>query len=335
MPCGLRASTQPGSGCSSPTPTCSLEPDSLRRAIAYAEQERADHVVLFPQMIMNGVGERMMLAFFQVLFVFGHRPWKVADPKARDHMGVGAFNMVRRPVYDAVGTYRALRMDVIDDMKLGKIIKNAGFVQRNVFGKDLISLRWAKSAFGVVNNLTKNFFALLYFQWWRTLITIVGIAFINLGPFLGVWLAHGWARIPYAVALGSLFAIYCGMSIRSAIPPYYFFLHPVGTSLFVYILFCVRCSMLFRTTALFGGVQSIRWKSCARGWCESSGRRVPRQLDYQINLGKFSRYASCERPEAIGRENRVRGRCLRKSRDSPSWYWLECWWWSSCFPRCT
>jgi glycosyltransferase involved in cell wall biosynthesis len=213
-----------------------FRPDSLRRAIAYAEEERADHVVLFPQMIMNGVGERMMLAFFQVLFVFGHRPWKVADPKARDHMGVGAFNMVRRPVYDAVGTYRALRMDVIDDMKLGKIIKNAGFVQRNVFGKDLISLRWAKSAFGVVNNLTKNFFALLYFQWWRTLITIVGIAFINLGPFLGVWLAHGWARIPYAVALGSLFAIYCGMSIRSAIPPYYFFLHPVGTSLFVYIL---------------------------------------------------------------------------------------------------
>jgi glycosyltransferase involved in cell wall biosynthesis len=211
-------------------------PDSLRRAIAYAEEERADHVVLFPRMIMNNAGERMMLAFFQVLFVFGHRPWKVADPNARDHMGVGAFNMVRRPVYDSIGTYRALRMEVIDDMKLGKVIKNAGFVQRNVFGDDLISLRWAKNAFGVVNNLTKNFFAVLSFQWWRTVITIVGIAFLNLGPFLGIWLAHGWARIPYAVALGSLFAIYCGMSIRSAIPPYYFFLHPVSTSLFIYIL---------------------------------------------------------------------------------------------------
>lgn len=213
-----------------------FKPDSLRRAIAYAEEERADHVVLFPQMIMNNAGERMMLAFFQVLFVFGHRPWKVADPKARDHMGVGAFNMVRRPVYDAVGTYRALRMEVIDDMKLGKVIKNAGFVQRNVFGEDLISLRWAKNAFGVVDNLTKNFFAVLSFQWWRTVITIVGIAFLNLGPFLGIWLAHGWARIPYAVALGSLFAIYCGMSRQSAIPPYYFFLHPVSTSLFIYIL---------------------------------------------------------------------------------------------------
>jgi glycosyltransferase involved in cell wall biosynthesis len=213
-----------------------FKPDSLRRAVAYAETEKADHVVLFPRMIMKHPGERMMIAFFQVLFTFCHRPWKVADPDARDHMGVGAFNMVRRPVYDAVGTYRALRMEVLDDMKLGKVVKNAGFAQRNVFGEDLISIHWAKGAFGVVNNLTKNFFAVLSFQWWRTLASVVGLAFLNLGPFLGVWLAHGWLRAPYGVALGSIFVIYCGLSARSPVPPYYFFLHPVSTSLFMYTL---------------------------------------------------------------------------------------------------
>ncbi|MGD1215780.1 MAG: glycosyltransferase family 2 protein [Terriglobales bacterium] len=213
-----------------------FKPDSLRRAVAYAEAERADHVVLFPRMIMRRPGEKMMIAFFQVLFVFGHRPWKVADPKARDHMGVGAFNMVRCSVYDAVGTYRALRMEVLDDMKLGKVVKNAGFAQRNVSGEDLISIHWAKGAFGIVNNLTKNFFAVLSFQWPRTVVSIVGLGFLNLGPFLGVWLAHGWARVPYAIALASLFAIYCGMSVRSPVPPYYFFLHPISTSLFMYTL---------------------------------------------------------------------------------------------------
>jgi glycosyltransferase involved in cell wall biosynthesis len=213
-----------------------FKPDSLRRAVAYAETEQADHVVLFPRMIMKRPGERMMIAFFQALFVFGHRPWKVADPKARDHMGVGAFNLVRRSVYNAVGTYRTLRMEVLDDMKLGKIVKNAGFAQRNVFGEDLISLHWAKGAFGIVNNPTKNFFAVLSFQWPRTVVSIVGLGFLNLGPFLGIWLAHGWARVPYAMALGSLFLIYYGMSARSAIPGYYFFLHPVSTSLFMYTL---------------------------------------------------------------------------------------------------
>src|SRR5712675_2557647 len=182
-----------------------FKPDALRRALAYAESERADHVVLFPRMIMKRPGEKMMIAFFQTMFMFGHRPWKVADPSTDDHMGVGAFNLVRRHVYDAVGTYEALRMEVLDDMKLGKVVKKAGFAQRNVFGGDLISIRWARGAKGVVNNLTKNFFAVLSFQWWRTVISAFGLAFLNLTPFLGVWMAHGWARVPYAVALLSIF----------------------------------------------------------------------------------------------------------------------------------
>jgi glycosyltransferase involved in cell wall biosynthesis len=213
-----------------------FKPDSLRRALVYAERERADHVVLFPRMIMKRAGEYMMIAFFQTMFMFGHRPWKVADPSTDDHMGVGAFNLVRRKVYEAVGTYEALRMEVLDDMKLGKVVKNAGFAQRNVFGGDLISIRWAHGAFGVVNNLTKNFFAVLSFQSWRTLLSAFGLAFLNYGPFLGLWFAHGWARVPYAVALVCLFLIYVGISWRSAVPAYYFLLHPVSTTLFIYTL---------------------------------------------------------------------------------------------------
>ena len=213
-----------------------FKPDSVRRALAYAEAEKADHVVLFPRMIMKQPGEYMMIAFFHTMFVFGHRPWKVADPKSRDHMGVGAFNLIRQSVYEAVGTYKALRMEVLDDMKLGKVVKNAGYAQRNVFGGDLISIRWANGAMGVVNNLTKNFFAILSFQWPRTLISAFGLAFLNLMPFLGVWLAQGWARLPYVVALGSMFSIYLGMSLRSGVPAYYFLLHPVSAALFIYTL---------------------------------------------------------------------------------------------------
>jgi len=210
--------------------------DVLNRTLAYAEAESADHLVLFPRMIMKTPGERIMIAFFQTLFVFGHRPWKVADPKTKDHIGVGAFNMIRRSVYDAVGTFQALRFEVVDDMKLGKIVKNAGYAQRNVYGADLISLRWVRGAMGMVNNLTKNSFAIMSFQWWRALLSAFALAFLNLTPFLGIWFAHGWARVPYAVALASIFGVYVGMSWESDIPAYYFVLHPVGAALFIYIM---------------------------------------------------------------------------------------------------
>ncbi len=229
-----------------------FKPDAVRRALAYAESESTDHLVLFPRMLMKRPGEKMMIAFFQTLFVFGHRPWRVADPKTRDHIGVGAFNLVRRPVYDALGTYKALRFEVLDDMKLGKVVKNAGYAQRNVFGADLISIRWAKGALGVVDNLTKNFFAIMSFQWPRALASCFALAFLNLMPFAGIILAHGWARLGYGTAVASMFAIYVGMSRKSDIPPYYFALHPVSTTLFVYTM--------LRSTFLTLGRGGVAWR---------------------------------------------------------------------------
>ena len=232
-----------------------FKPDSLRRALAYAESAHADHVVMFPQIIMKTPGERMMIAFFQTLFVLGHRPWKVADPSTQDHMGVGAFNLVRRKVYESVGTYERLRMEVLDDMKLGKVVKEAGFAQRNVFGDDLISLHWARGTWGIVRNLSKNFFAILSFQWPRTLLTCITLAFLNLWPFAGLWLAHGAARIPFAVALFSLFCIYLGMSWKSPIRPYYFFLHPISSTLFIYILIQSTFLTLVRKGVVWRGTK--------------------------------------------------------------------------------
>ncbi len=229
-----------------------FKPDAVRRAVAYAEAARADHLVLFPRMIMKRAGEKMMIAFFQTLFVFGHRPWKVADPKTKDHIGVGAFNLVRRRVYEALGTYKALRFEVLDDMKLGKVVKNGGYAQRNVFGSDLISIRWAKGALGVVDNLTKNFFAIMSFQWLRALASCFALGFLNLMPFAGVLLAHGWSRLGYSVALASMCSIYVGMSRKSNIPPYYFVLHPLSTTLFVYTM--------LRSTFLTLGRGGVAWR---------------------------------------------------------------------------
>ena len=46
-------------------------------------------MVLLPTMLMESVGERMMISFFQAMFIFAHRPWKVRDPKAQGCDGRG------------------------------------------------------------------------------------------------------------------------------------------------------------------------------------------------------------------------------------------------------
>jgi hypothetical protein len=142
-----------------------------------------------------------------------------------------------------------LRLAVIDDMKLGEAIKENGLAQRVVFGKDLLSIHWAKGGMGVVRNLTKNMFALMLFRWPRALGAAFLLGLLNLGPFVGLIAAHGWAKLGYAVATFVIFALYVGMSIKSKISPIYFLAHPISTLAFVFIL--LRSTFL---TLWHGGV---------------------------------------------------------------------------------
>jgi len=210
--------------------------DALRRAVVFAERERADHVVLFPTMVMHSPGERMMIAFFQSQFVFARRPWKAADPKSRDAVGVGAFNLIRREVYEQIGTYERMRLEVLDDMRLGELVKLGGFRQRVAFGRDLLRLRWVFGAMGMVRNLTKNGFAILKFNAWFAAVAVCGVLLINVGPFVGATVATGWARAGFLVALAAIAVIYVGMSWHSDIPTVYVVLHPVGAVVFCYAL---------------------------------------------------------------------------------------------------
>jgi hypothetical protein len=140
--------------------------------------------------------------------------------------------MIRRQVYEALGVGAALRMDVLDDMKLGKLVKEGGYAQRVAAGYGLISLRWGHGALGVLDNLTKNLFALMLYRWPRTLGATFLLLLVNLGPFAGLLLAPGWARLGYALAVGAVALIYLCMSRYSRISPFYFVLHPISTILF-------------------------------------------------------------------------------------------------------
>jgi hypothetical protein len=88
----------------------------------------------------------------------------------------------------------------------------------------------------IISNLTKNFFALMHFSVLRALGGIFILLFFNILPFVGIWLAHGWAKSGFAFALGAIFCLYIGMSWTMPIWPYYFVFHPISTALLIYTM---------------------------------------------------------------------------------------------------
>jgi len=180
---------------------CVFRPDALRRAIFYAVSKSLDHLALMPTFHMRTWGERMIISFPQVAGGFVLRPWKVSDPEARDSIGIGAFNLVRREAYATIGSFEALRLQVVDDLKLGEAIKKARLRQHVVFGRGLVTLRWIEGAWGVVRILEKNLFAFLNFRVSLALAACLLLLFVNVWPFVGAVLAPGLSRVPFIAAV--------------------------------------------------------------------------------------------------------------------------------------
>ena len=76
----------------------------------YVAETNADHLAVSPDAVMPTVFLEAFVLIFIQLFAVYIRPWKVADPKGAAFIGIGAFNLVRRAVYEAVGTHRTIAM---------------------------------------------------------------------------------------------------------------------------------------------------------------------------------------------------------------------------------
>jgi len=114
------------------------------------------------------------------------RLWKVHEPRAKDYIGVGAFNMIRREVYEALGGFDALKMEVLDDLRLGWMVKRAGYRQRVIVGEGLVRIRWLRGALGVIHLAEKNAFAAYRYRTGLTLLASLGMLALAVVPLLAI-----------------------------------------------------------------------------------------------------------------------------------------------------
>jgi len=169
-----------------------LAPDLLARAVRVAEARAASLLCLFPNQQIRGViGRAAVLAFSLGFVAFAARANR---DRKRAPVGIGAFNLVRRSAYESCGGYKALKLEVIDDMKLGLLIQRDGGRLRCYGAPDDLEIDWARSAGGLTQALEKNFFAMVQFSYPLSfLITLLLSSMWALGmiaPFRNDW--AGW-----------------------------------------------------------------------------------------------------------------------------------------------
>ncbi len=173
---------------------------TLSRAMALMINEKQDHLALVFKNIAKGwlLNAMMVDAGGGLFFLF--KPWKVSDPSSKHFIGVGAFNLIKKSVYLEIGGHEQVRMHPIDDIMLGKIIKQHGYRQECLSGYDFLKVHWYESTRDMINGLMKNIFALYNFRVSYVLVAILMICVMTILPVWGTFLATGPAQLCFALA---------------------------------------------------------------------------------------------------------------------------------------
>jgi len=210
--------------------------DAIRRAITFVQTSNLDHLTLMTDVEMHGFWEKAVLTFFGLGFHLATNPRGVSDPRSRAYIGIGAFQLVKRSAYEASGMHRRLCMEVLDDMKLAKIVKQSGFRSAVGVAQDFVTVRWHSGIGNIVRGVTKNFFAGAGFELSIVALQLIGIFCADILPFLALPFVHGWTLglviFSVAIALG----FHAGTAWVMRVSPLYAITQPLGAAIFGYML---------------------------------------------------------------------------------------------------
>jgi hypothetical protein len=192
--CHLGASLATGDWILFTDADCWLTPDVIVRAVAAGTRVSS-----------------VSLRAWYLLFLTSLVNWfsGVNRDRRGSYLGIGAFNLVRMAAYRECGGYEALRMTVVDDVKLGLLLRRAGKRTRAFLGSDDVECHWGARLRDIVKVMEKNYFAMLNYRVslvvLGTLAFLLMAALIMAGVFSGtlIGLAAGlascWTVVPASV----------------------------------------------------------------------------------------------------------------------------------------
>lgn len=160
---------------------------AIRRAITYAERHGLDHIAVLPSIsYVNWYLEPVFGLFVRMICLAG-RVWAVEDPKSRAAAGVGSFNLVRRDALERTGGLAEIRLEVGDDLALGRLIKYSGGRQSLLNGRDCLEVPLIRSLReGALSSERATWTEIGRFSLARLLAMALLLLVAELGIFLGL-----------------------------------------------------------------------------------------------------------------------------------------------------
>ena len=229
------------------------KPKALRSIMAVALYKKLDHISCLPDMISNSFLHELTYNGF-ISFVAGVRNMEgVQDAESDDYFAFGAFNMFKRKIFEKTEGFSWLRMEIVDDMGIGKMLRDAGARQGFFLAFDQLELEWYGSLRNMIEGLEKNGIAVLaHYNYLRGFAIPVIWAIIFFGPIIGLFSTYIAVQAVSAAAIFSTVPLNIASARRLE--------RPVSTFVFSLIGVWIMNYALIRSTYMCAKRGGVEWR---------------------------------------------------------------------------
>ncbi len=212
----------------------------LPLAVKRMLKDRLDALTLVPRLECIDPWTKATLPLLLVFLHSRYSPLRVNSNKHDTGYFFGSYYIIRREVYEAVGTHKGVRNEIIEDGALGARVKKQGFRMRMFLADDLFSAVWARDLNTLINGLSRLIVPIYHASKAKAFSIFLITFFLFLYPFLlasyslqqlsldlGTGLAVTSIATCIIIAVTSLIHSIKGLGIS----PLYAFASPLGSLL--------------------------------------------------------------------------------------------------------
>jgi len=238
--CGKNNAMQTGIAQSKSDWICMIDADcaqtsnrTLSVAMQYARDNSIDLMSILPRLEMNGFWENVIQPVCSGVMMIWFSPDKVNNPDKPNAYANGAFMLMRREVYEAIGTHEAVKDQVNEDMHMADRVKQAGMNLRVLRSDGLYTVRMYTSFKQIIRGWSRIFFG-TFGTFKRLTISFMVMAMMGLLPYAAALLG----LLAFSAG-GSAVALTCGVAGFTAA--------------------AIQLSVIFRYYGLLGGKGLLFW----------------------------------------------------------------------------
>jgi glycosyltransferase involved in cell wall biosynthesis len=158
-------------------------PNVLSLSVSHLFSLNLDALTVIPKMLCFDNWTRITLPMLSTFLHTRFSALRVNDPSKKTAYFFGSFFIIKKAVYEAIGTHEDVKHEIIEDGALGKRVKDAGYKLRMVRGEHLLEAVWARNKTTLWNGL-KRLMIPLFLQGKSIAIGIfVAVLFLLFMPF--------------------------------------------------------------------------------------------------------------------------------------------------------